>query len=198
MRHIATFLFLAPFAVAGAQGTTTYVNAIDRSAVEDSLLRLPANSERARAVRAYAQTDDRATLVSAMRIANTLPSSTDKARLLETLAPRYLATGDRVLYSAFFRVARTVPSSEELRDLLIAVVPFASKSDDVALALLDVARIVPSSPDRSEVLTAFVEAGAVRNVDVRESFADVLQAIPSEQDRQRVARAALKTAAGKE
>ena len=193
MRHLATILFLAPFTIAGAQQSSAALfNTADHSVVEDSLLSIPSSSQRARAIRAYAQTDDRATLLSAMRIARTIPSSEDKSRLLETLAPRYLGSGDRSRYTAYFRVARTVPSSEELRDLLIDAVPYAAKSDDIANAIIDVARMVPSSPDRSDVLTALVEGGAVRSNDVREQFADALQSIPSDQDRQRVARAAMK------
>ena len=192
MRRLATLLLLAPLTIAGAQGTASTYSMVEPSALEDSLLGIPSSSQRARAVRSYAQTDDRATLLSAMRIARTIPSSQDKFRLLETLAPRYLGSGDRTLHTAFFRVARTVPSSEELRDLLIDVVPFAAKSDELALAILELSRIVPSSPDRSDVLTALVESGAVRSNDVQESFADVLQTIPGEQDRQRVARAAMK------
>ena len=192
MRRLATLLLLAPLTVAGAQRTASTYSMVEPSALEDSLLSIPSSSQRARAIRNYAQTDDRATLLSAMRIARTIPSSEDKSRLLGTLAPRYLGSGDRALYTSFFRVARTVPSSEELRDLLIDVVPFAAKFDDLAMAILDLARVVPSSPDRSDVLTALVEGGAVRSNDVRESFADVLQTIPAEQDRQRVARAAIK------
>lgn len=192
MRRLATLIFLAPLTIAGAQGTASTYSMVEPSALEDSLLSIPSSSQRARAVRSYAQTDDRATLLSAMRIARTIPNSEDKSRLLEMLAPRYLGSGDRTLYTSFFRVARTVPSSEELRDLLIDVVPFAAKSDELAIAILDMARMVPSSPDRSDVLTALVESGAVRSNDVRESFADVLQTIPAEQDRQRVARAAMK------
>ena len=192
MRRLATLLFIAPLTIAGAQGTASTYSIIEPSALEDSILSIPSSSARARAVRSYAQTDDRATLLAAMRIARTIPNSEDKSRLLESLAPRYLGGGDRTLYTAFFRVARTVPSSEELRDLLIDVVPFAAKSDELALDILDLARVVPSSPDRSDVLTALVASGAVRSNDVRESFADVLLTVPGEQDRQRVARAAMK------
>ena len=192
MRRLATLLCLAPLTIAGAQRTASTYSMVEPSALEDSLLSIPSSSQRARAVRSFAQTDDRATLLSAMRVARTIPSSEDKSRLLEVLAPRYLGSGDKTLYTSFFRVARTVPSSEELRDLLIDVVPFAAKSDELAMAILDLARGVPSSPDRSDVLTALVEGGAVRSNDVRESFADVLQTIPGEQDRQRVARAAMK------
>ena len=196
MRRIAALLFLAPLSIARAQASASAYSVVEPSALEDSLLSIPSSSQRARAVRSYAQTDDRATLLSAMRVARTIPSSEDKSRLLEMLAPRYLGSGDRALYTSFFRVARTVPSSEELRDLLIEVVPFAAKSDELAMAILDLARTVPSSPDRSDVLTALVESGAVRSTDVRESFADVLLTIPSQQDRQRVARAAMKVVKG--
>lgn len=198
MRRIALFLLIAPCATAFAQRTVSdsprdYASiTTDRSSLEDSLLSISSSSQRANALRRYGQTDDRTTLMSVMRVARTIPNTTDKSRLLDDLAPRYLSRDDRMLSSAFFRVARTVPSSEELRDLLIDVVPFAAKSSDVANQLIEVARIVPSSPDRSDVLTALVESGAVRGTDVRENFADALQEVPSEHDRQRVARAALR------
>lgn len=194
MRRLATLLLLAPLTMAGAQKSfATYHTTIDRPSVEDSLMSIPTSSLRARAIRTYAQTDDRATLLSAMRVARTLPNSTDKARLLEALAPRYLNSTDRTVYTAYFRVAHTVPSSEELRDLLINVVPYAAKSDDIAIAILDAARFVPSSPDRSEVLSTLIESGAIRTNEARANFVDALQSIPAEQDRQRVARIAIKS-----
>ena len=125
-----------------------------------------------------------------MRVARTIPNTTHKSRLLCDLAPRYLSHDDHALSTAFFRVVRTVPSSEELRDLLIDIVPFAAKSDDLANDIIELARIVPSSPGRAEVLSALVASGAVRSNDVRENFADALREIPSEQDRQRVIRTA--------
>ena len=181
MKRIAALLFIVPLATSQAQLS---------SAMEDSLSSIPSSRQRTSALRTYGQTSDRETLLAVMRVARTIPNSTDKSRLLETLAPRYLGNADLTLSKAYFRVARTVPSSEELRDLLIAVVPFALKSDDIATAIIETARIVPSSPDRSEVLTALVESDAVRSNDVRELFVEATQDLPGEKDRRRVMRAA--------
>ena len=196
MRTIALLALLVPAAMAHAQRRDAddreYMS-LDRSALEDSLMRIPSSMQRAIATRRAAQTDDRGTLLMVIRVAGTVPSSEDRSRLLEAIAPRYLARGERPLVDAFFRTARTVPSSEELRDLMIDVVPFAAKSDDIANAIIEVARIVPSSPDRSEVLTALVQSGAIRTSETRENFADAMRTIPGEQDRERVARAASKS-----
>ena len=196
MRTLALIAVLVPFTFAQAQQRSAdnreYMT-LDRSALEDSLMSIPSSMQRASATRRAAQTDDRATLLMVMRVARTIPSSEDRSRLLEAVAPRYLSRGERPLVDAFFRTARTVPSSEELRDLMIDVVPYAAKSDDIANAIIEVARIVPSSPDRSDVLTALVQSGAIRTSEARENFADALRDVPSEQDRQRVARAAAKS-----
>ena len=196
MNRIAVLALIAPLAICGAQqapvrtigGREYDAVQLQRSALEDSLIGIPSSSQRARALRTYGQTNDRGTLLSVMRVARTIPNTTDKSRLLGDLAPRYLSRDDHALSTAFFRVARTVPSSEELRDLLIDIVPFAAKSDDLANDIIELARIVPSSPGRAEVLSALVASGAVRSTDVRENFADALREIPSEQDRQRVIR----------
>ena len=182
MKKYAPLLALfAPLAFSQAQSTAT---------LEDSLISIPSSSQRAAAVRRAGQTTDRETLLSVMRVARTIQSSEDKSRVLEALAPRYLDHTDTELVKAYFRAVRTVPSSEELRDLLIAAVPFAATSDPVTNQIIDAARVVPSSPERSEVLTALVESGAVRSDLAREHFVDATQEIPGEKDRQRVARAA--------
>ena len=201
MRRIALLALIVPFVAAGAQ-RAPYVSRspvtlnVDRSALEDSLLSIQSSTERTRALRQVGQTTDRATLLTVIRVARTIPNSTEKAHLLADLSPRYLARGDRTLSDQFFRVARTVPSSEELRDLMISVVPFALKSDDIANSILDVARLVPSSEDRADVLIALITSGAALSNNVRENFAEVLQELPAERDRQRVARAGIEAIKG--
>ena len=180
MKHIAALLLIAPLAVSHAQMSPT---------LEDSLASIPNSAQRTAALRSYARTSDPETLLAIMRVARTIPNSTDKSRLLETLAPRYLG-GDSTLTRAYFRVVRTVPSSEELSDLLISIVPYAAKSDQIANAIIETSRVVPSSPQRSDVLTALVESGAVRSNAVRENFVDATQDIPGENDRRKVMRAA--------
>ena len=180
MKHIAALLLIAPLAISHAQMSP---------ALEDSLANIPNSGQRTAALRSYARTSDPETLLAIMRVARTIPNSTDKSRLLETLAPRDLG-GDSTLSRAYFRVARTVPSSEELSDLLIFIVPYAAKSDQITNAIIETARGVPSSPQRSDVLIALVESGAVRSNAVRESFVDATLDIPGEYDRRQVMRAA--------
>ena len=196
MNRIALFLVIMPLAASSAQRApasermrTDLALQLERPSLEDSLMNIQSSGQRAVALRRIGQTDDRATLLSVMRVTRMVPNSTDKFRVLESLAPRYLASGDATLIAAFFRTARTIPSSEELRDILIDVVPFAAKSGDLANAIIEVARLVPSSPDRSEVLAALVTSGAVTRSDVRENFGDALLEIPGERDRQSVLRA---------
>jgi hypothetical protein len=186
MKRLLALLLVVPLATSEGQQS----NRFQASPLEDSIASIQSSGARAVALRSAAQTSDRDTLLMVMRVARNVPSSTDKSRLLTTLAPRYLGTGDRVLTAAFFRVARSVPSSEELRDLLVATVPYAAKSEDVASAIIEVARLMPSSPDRSEVLTTLVESGALKSEDVRTAFVEATMEIPGVSDRQRAIRAA--------
>ena len=180
VKYIAALLLIAPLSISHAQMSP---------ALEDSLANIPNSGQRTAALRSYARTSDAETLRTIMRVARTIPNSTDKSRLLETLAPRYLA-GDSTLARVYFRVVRTVPSSEELSDLLISIVPYAVKSDQIANAIIETSRVVPSSAQRSDVLTALVESGAVRSNAVRENFAEATQDLPGENDRRQVMRAA--------
>ncbi len=162
----------------------------DPLTLEDSLVDIQSSREKALTLRRHAQTSDRVTLAMVMRVARTIPNSTDKALLLESIAPRYLGASDSALAAAFFRTARTVPSSEELRDLLIAAVPFANGSDAVVHSIIDAARLVPSSGDRADVLASLVTSNAVKSESARENFVHATQELPGERDRRRVMLAA--------
>ena len=162
--------------------------------LEDSLLAIPSSRDRMRALLQLGATSDRAMLAMVLRVARSIPNTTDKSRLLTTLAPRYLSDSSVTLVASFFRVARTIQSSEEKRDFLIDVTPYAAKSAGIANAVIENAREVPSSPDRADVLAALAEAGAIRRDDVKENFTDALQEIPGKRDRERVERVVARVA----
>lgn len=156
------------------------------AALENALRAMPSSGDKRTLVELYADTDDREMLLAMMRVARTIPSSGDNARLLRTLAPRYLAGNDRDLQEAFFGVARTIPSSGDARRVLEAAVEYAPKSPDITHAIIDHSRAVPSSGDRTAILIALVRSGAVRGRDLQEAFAAAVETIPSEGDRNRV------------
>ena len=87
VKDIAALLLIAPLAISHAQMSPTR---------EDSLASIPNSGQRAAALRSFARTSDPEALLAIMRVARTIPNSTDKSRLLETLAPRYLG-GDSTL-----------------------------------------------------------------------------------------------------
>jgi len=130
----------------------------------------------------FGQSDDRDRLLSVMRIAQTIPSSGDKTRLLVELAPRYLGRTDAALRRAFFATAVTIPSSGDLSRVLMTAVPFAAKSSDIALATIESAGEIASSSDRSGVLVALAGAGAVRTPAVRDAYLRVTRDIASSTD----------------
>lgn len=188
-------LLAAPLAPAAAQRSTPVVQANARDArvyraLEDSLLSIRSSSARATALRRVALAGDRADLLTVMRVARTVPSSTDRARLLGAIASRYLDGSDETLATAYLRTARTIPSSEELRDLVIDILPLVASSETRVLNVLETVGAMPSSRDRALVLTAIVQAGAVRSDAVRLRFAEAVRALPSERDRRQVARVA--------
>lgn len=166
------------------------VRARTPGSLEDSLTDIQSSREKTSSLRRYAQTTDCETLLMVMRVARTIPNSTDRSTLLEYLAPRYLDGRDSTLAAAFFRIARTVPSSEELRDLLISVVPFAGRSETIVTAIIESSRMVPSSSDRAAVLATLVESNAVKSDAAREKFVYATQELPGEHDRRRVMLAA--------
>ena len=66
----------------------------------------------------------------------------------------------------------------------------ASVSDEELLLLIDAARNITSSGDRSEVLISLVHNSAIRTGKLRDAFMDVALTVPSSGDRARVLEAA--------
>ncbi len=160
------------------------------SALEDAVSHIASSGDKTAVLELYGQTDDRDMLLSVMRMARTIPSSGDKSGLLELLSPRYLRDADRDLSNAFFQAAVTVQSSGDLRNVLHAAIPYVAKSPEETLLLIDAARTIASSGDRSEVLISLVRNGAIKSPRVREAFLDAAATVPSSGDRSRVLEAA--------
>ncbi len=156
------------------------------AALENALRAMPSSGDKRTLVELYAGTDDREMLLAMMRVARTIPSSGDNARLLRTLAPRYLSGNDRDLHEAFFGVERTIPSSGDARRVLEAAVDYAPKSPEVTHAIIDASRALASSGDRTAVLIALVRSGAVQGREIRDAFFAAAETIASEGDRSRV------------
>ena len=152
------------------------------SALEAAFGAVASSGDRTAVLELYGQSNDREMLLSVMRVAETIPSSGDKAGLLSTLAPRYFAKDDAALRAAFFRVAATIPSSGDLAGVLDDVVKYAAKSSDVALGVLTASAHIASSADRSNVLIALADAGAIRTPALRDAYLRVAQDIPSSSD----------------
>jgi hypothetical protein len=151
--------------------------------VLDSAIGAVASSgDRTAVLLAFGRTDNRGQLLAVMRVAATVPSSGDKARLLVELAPRYLDRNDAALRQAFFATAATLPSSGDLSRVLVTTVPYAAKSAETALATIETASAIASSSDRARVLVALAGAGAVRTQALRDAYLRVTKDIPSSTD----------------
>jgi beta-lactamase regulating signal transducer with metallopeptidase domain len=162
------------------------VKAGSAAALEDAFAAVASSGDRTAVLQDYGQTNDRDMLLTVMRIAKTIPSSGDKANLLTGLTARYLGANDRALREAFFAAAVTIPSSGDLANVLGTAVPFAAKSTDVALAVIDAASHIASSGDRSNVLVALADAGAVKTSATHDAYLGAAKDIPSSGDMRRV------------
>lgn len=160
------------------------------AALEDALANMPSSGDKRAVAQLYGETGNRDMLLAMMRVAQTIPSSGDNARLLQALAPRYLSDKDRRLQNAFFGVARTIPSSGDARRVLQTAVSYAPASPDVAMAIIEASRSIPSSGDRSALLISLVRSGGVQGKELRDAFFAAAAEIPSDGDRSRVLLAA--------
>ena len=132
---------------------------------------VPSSGDRTAVLRAFAQTTDREMLHSVMRMAESIPSSGDKASLLQTLAPSYLEPNIEALRDAFFRTLSTVPSSGDMRSVLTgSVMGYAAANEKVALAVASAAAAIPSSGDRLSALLGLVDVRAIRSARVRDAY----------------------------
>ena len=164
---------------AAAQSRT---GGVATSALETAVGAVASSTDRTAVLSAFGQTDDRDQLLVVMRLAETIPSSTDKANLVSELAPRYLGRNDAALRDAFFKTVVTIPSSTDLASVLDDVIPFAVKSADVALAVIAAERKIPSSTDRANVLIALAERGAIRTPALHDAYLHAAGEIPSSTD----------------
>jgi hypothetical protein len=156
------------------------------SGLEEAMGKVASSGDRTAVLELYGQTDDRELLLAVMRVAETVPSSGDKSGLLSSIAPRYFAKNDAALRETFFRTASTIPSSADLANVLDKVIPFAAKSSDVAMGVITTSSRIASSNDRSNVLVALAEAGALRSSVLRDAYLRAAQDIPSSSDMRRV------------
>ena len=154
------------------------------AALMSAIAAVPSSGDRTAVLQAYGQTDNREVLLGVMRVAEGVPSSGDRARLLVSLAPRYLE-GDATLRRAWLATAQTVPSSGDLSRVLRTAIGLVGREDDAALELLAVSRAVASSGDRTAVLTRLASANGLRTTRVRDAYLREAQALPSSGDMRR-------------
>jgi beta-lactamase regulating signal transducer with metallopeptidase domain len=163
-----------------APGVRNGKGARSPSALEAAVMAIPSSGDRTAVLQAYGQSTDREMLLSVMRMAETIPSSGDKAMLLSVLAPQYLAGKDDALREAFFRTLSTVPSSGDIRSVLSgAVMGYAASSNEVALAVAQATSDVASSGDRAAVLVQLADIGALRTSAVRDAYMRAAQNLAS-------------------
>jgi hypothetical protein len=150
------------------------------SALEAAVMAVPSSGDRTAVLQTYGQTNDRDVLLSVMKMAETIPSSGDKANLLVVLAPRYFQSKEPALREAFFRTLATVPSSGDMRNVLTgSVMVYAAGSEDVTRAVIRASLDIPSSGDRAAVLLNLVDVGAVRTTALRDAVLKATQGLSS-------------------
>jgi beta-lactamase regulating signal transducer with metallopeptidase domain len=150
------------------------------SSIEQAALAVASSGDRTAVLRAFGQTTDRDLLLSVMRVAETIPSSGDKASLLKTLAPSYLDGNDDALRDAFFKTLATVPSSGDMRSVLTgAAMGYAAANEKVAYAIATAALDVPSSGDRTSVLLGLADVRALKSARVRDAYLKATEGLAS-------------------
>jgi beta-lactamase regulating signal transducer with metallopeptidase domain len=169
-------------AVLSKAATQSSTKGVSGSTLETAIGAVASSSDRTAVLEAYGQTDDRDQLLAVMRVAETIPSSADKANLMAALVPRYLGRNDAALRDAFFKTVVTIPSSADLSNVLNDAIPFAVKSNEVALAIIAADRTVASSSDRSNVLIALAQRGAIRTSAARDAYLRAAQELPASSD----------------
>jgi beta-lactamase regulating signal transducer with metallopeptidase domain len=157
-----------------------------------AIVAIPSSSDRTSVLRTYGETDNREVLLAVMRVAKTIPSSSDLSALLEELAPRYLSGNDAELRTAFFDAANVIPSSTDLSAVLDVAIGYVNRSEAHARAVLESASRLASSTDKADVLIRFVDAGGLRTPALRDQFMSVASGIASSTDMRRVLEAATK------
>lgn len=172
-------------AVLSKASTRSVQGQISGSVLDSAISAVASSGDRTAVLMAFGQTDDRGQLLAVMRVGQTVASSGDKSRLLVELAPRYLGRSDAALRQAFFATAATVPSSGDLSRVLVTTVPFAARSNEIALATIEASSAIASSSDRARVLVSLASAGAVRTQAVRDAYLRVTNDIASSTEARR-------------
>ncbi len=150
------------------------------SALEAAVMAVPSSGDRTAVLQTFGQTNDRDMLLSVMKMAETIPSSGDKANLLVVLAPHYFQDKDPALRAAFFRTLATIPSSGDMRNVLAgSVMGYAAGSEDVARAVIRASLDIPASGDRAAVLLDLVNIGAIRTTALRDALMKATQGLAS-------------------
>ena len=121
-----------------------------------------------------------------MRVARSIASSGDWARLLGVLAPRYLTTNDRALHDAYFGILAQIPSSGDMRNTLMIAIRYSAQNAGITRHVILASRSVASSGDMSQVLIALASAGVINTRELRDAFFSAVAEVPSESDRSRV------------
>ena len=165
-------------------------NGILSAAVELATSSISSSGDRTAVLQLFGEKGDRDMLLMIARVARSIQSSGDEARLLMSLVERYHSSGDRSLYEEFYRTARAISSAGDARDVLTTAIPYAVGRTTTTLALIAASRDIASSGDRAAVMIALAQQGGLRDRETRDAFFEAASGIPSEGDRSRVLRAA--------
>jgi len=163
-------------------GEQTRQTRLQANVLDSAIGAVASSGDRTAVLMVFGQSDDRDRLIAVMRIAQTVPSSGDKTRLLVELAPRYLGRNDAALRQAFFASAVTIPSSGDLSRVLLTAVPYAVKSAENALSIMTSSGAIASSGDRANVFVALADAGALRTQVLRDEYLSLAKEIPASGD----------------
>ncbi|CAN5873286.1 hypothetical protein BH23GEM5_BH23GEM5_07310 [soil metagenome] len=117
-------------------------------------------------------------------IGRDIPSSSDKARLLQTVAG--LANLSGSVGRAFFEAAGTIPSSSERRRVLSAVLRQPNVSKPTVLAVLRAVEGIPSDSEKTAVLLEVPDA-QLRDTQIASAYVATLQSIRSDSNYRRAA-----------
>ncbi|MEO8621387.1 MAG: M56 family metallopeptidase [bacterium] len=156
------------------------------SAVEKALALVSSSGDKTEVLQAYGQSDDREILLSVARVASTIASSGDRARLLSELAPRYLNKDDRQLETAYFDVVEALPSSGDMQSAVVIAIPYGAHSPEITRRVIKAIRKIPSSGDRASALIAAASSGSVTTKELRDAFFVAANELPSDGDKRSV------------
>jgi hypothetical protein len=142
-------------------------NSQTRRAVAGAVTRIKSSGDRTNTLQVLAPNADPEMLVMFARVAETLPSSGDKANFLMTTASEYLTPGTAALRNAFFKTTSTLQSSGDMANVLISAIPYSHSSPQVALEVIETSKNLASSGDAANVLLSLISQRAVQPGNTR-------------------------------